>query len=113
MDLAKFREVNISRARRWHVNGLDEWTEFEWGAAAAGEMGELLNELKKLRRHQLGLQQANSLPPKEMMVKIAKEFGDVLVYMDLLGHQLGFTFEDAMRLAFNQISEREGFPERV
>lgn len=117
--LEEFRKVNIQRAKRWHKNGLDEWTCLEWGGAFGGEAGELLNVIKKYRRFELGLQQSNVVHPDSsdeaeyLRDQIIKEAGDALVYLDILAHQFDFTLENAIRTAFNQISEREGFPERI
>lgn len=49
----------------------------------------------------------------EAKKKILKEIGDTVIYADLVCQRLGLTMEEAVRLAFNSVSEREGFPERL
>lgn len=88
---------SLLRAIRWHKGGLQTWDPPRWSNAAAGEMGD------------------SGVPAdREMAImKVAKELGDTIVYLDLLAQRLGLTTEDCVRYAFNEISEREGFPERI
>ena len=47
------RKVNRERVGRWHGPD-DDWTLGDWSNATAGEMGELWNVVKKIRRVQSG-----------------------------------------------------------
>lgn len=83
-----------------------------------GNAGESMNTAKKLLRLMKGNQQhdGDSAVPKsieEARRKVAKEIGDTVSYCDLVCARVGWTLEDALRLAFNGVSEREGFPERL
>jgi NTP pyrophosphatase (non-canonical NTP hydrolase) len=104
--------VNIQRCRRWHDP--DGWNPQMWGLAAAGEMGECCNALKKLWRHDNGIQQNAESPDREKLLQaVATEIGDTVVYLDLLAQRLGLRLEDCVRDTFNRISVRENFPERL
>jgi hypothetical protein len=98
--------------------GLEEWNEAEWTNALAGEAGEACNAAKKLRRIVCGIRQRggdSGVPAnlEEARRKMAKELGDAQAYLSLAAQRIGWTTEQCARLAFNQISEREGFPERI
>src|SRR5690606_26105229 len=72
MSLLSFRKVsetNLDRALVWHPKGLEEWSPLEWGGALAGEAGELCNILKKLKRLDTGLQQADNVTKSELLNK--------------------------------------------
>lgn len=114
-DLAS---INLPRAKRWHKGGIEEWNIAEWTNAMAGEAGEACNAAKKMRRIECAMQQADGDSPapktlEEAKLKILKEIGDTVIYADLVCQRIGMRMEDAVRLAFNQVSEREGFPERL
>lgn len=118
LSFAQLHSINHLRALRWHPRGLEEWNLAEWSNAMAGEAGEACNATKKLRRLECGMQQAAGDTPAprtiaEARERIAKEVGDTVIYADLLARQAGFTLEECVRRAFNQVSEREGFPERL
>lgn len=111
----EFAAINLQRATRWHKGGLEEWSVNDWAAALGGEAGEVLNACKKLKRLDDHLQQHGIVPSSrdEAIQKIGREIGDVFTYLDLLAQRLGLSTFDCVRLAFNGISEREGFPERI
>jgi len=105
-------EVNMTRCHRWHDPMA--WSPQMWGLAAAGEMGECCNALKKLHRHDEGIQQAADPKDRDELVRrVATEIGDTVVYLDLLAQRLGLRLEDCVRDTFNRVSIREGFPERI
>lgn len=118
MSFKQLAAINIIRANRWHKGGITEWNAAEWSNAMAGEAGEACNATKKLRRIECAMQQADGDTPapksmEEAEAKVLKEVGDTVIYADLLCQRVGGTLEDAVRLAFNSVSEREGFPERI
>lgn len=114
LSLKTFSETNRRRAMRWHKGGLDTWTVERWSNALAGEAGEVCNAVKKLNRIEDNMQQ-NDGPQslEEAKAHIRKEIGDVYAYLDLLAQRIGSDLETCATEAFNQISEREGFPERM
>lgn len=116
--------TSITRAQKWHhgnifnPGALGYWNIAEWTNAAAGEMGEACNAAKKLRRLDVGMQQADGDSPAPLAAidsvkKLMKELGDTVIYLDLCAQVIRVRLEDCVIMAFNQISEREGFPERL
>ena len=104
--------ANIFRCRRWHDP--EGWSPQMWGLAMCGEAGEVANALKKLHRHDEGIQQAVDSKDRAVLVQnVATEIGDTVVYLDLLAQRLGLRLEDCVRDTFNRISVREGFPDRL
>ncbi len=118
----KVSRINLERALEWHKNGLDEWSPAEWGNALAGECGELCNVLKKILRHDKGIQQRAVIAElggtdderRELLILMAAdEIGDVYTYLDLVCQVLGLDMYDCIRDKFNFISEREKLPQRL
>ena len=104
--------ANITRCYRWHDPA--GWSPQMWGLAACGEAGEMANALKKLHRHDEGIQQNADSPDRAVLVQnVATEIGDTVVYLDLLAQRLGLRLEDCVRDTFNRISVRENFPDRL
>lgn len=66
------RFANVDRCESSYFK-LDHWTPTDWGCAAAGEMGELCNLLKKQLR-------GDEVKKED----IAGEIADVVIYLDLL-----------------------------
>ncbi|SRR5260221_12115812 len=119
--LTKLAAANKSRVERWHGPvGVISWEPEMWACAAAGEMGEYCNVIKKLKRHKDGLQQkgvyidhTHSAIHQNLIKDAAMEIGDIVVYLDLNAQRLGLTLEECIRSTFNRISIRENFPERL
>ena len=95
LDLLVLRKANVKRCVQDFKHSLDDWSEMEWGCAAAGEMGELCNLLKKRKR-------GEDIPLKAVMDEIA----DVIIYLDLLAAKLGVHLSGPIRDKFNEVSER-------
>lgn len=111
LTLQRLARVNLSRANRWHPEGLSSWSLSEWGIALGGEVGELQNVVKKLNRHRNGLQQ-KLVVVENLKRDLADEIGDVLTYLDLFAQAAGLELETCFKNKFNKISDREGFPEK-
>lgn len=115
--LTRLRLENIKRCRRWHGDaGVNSWLPEQWSNAAAGEMGEVCNAVKKLcRLTQKSPHAGNNNPEsiEEATAAIASEIGDTIVYLDLLAARLGIDLEESIKNTFNRVSKREGFPERI
>lgn len=110
LDLLRAR--NMSRCARWHKGGVDDWSLSDWGVAAAGEMGEALNVIKKLNRARDGMV-GNSANEYELQQQLADEIADTIIYLDLLAARAGINLEEAIVRKFNRVSERNSFPERL
>lgn len=124
LDLSfdELNTVNVQRAKRWHPgfpNAEDGWVGSDWSNAMCGEAGEAANVVKKLRRLETGLKQAaqgdlsNQAMESQLLEKLSKEIGDVIIYADLLATYYDLDLGACVAYAFNQVSEREGFPERL
>lgn len=74
------------------------WTVADWIVALVGELGEMANLVKKVKRGDLSLDAA--LPA------LADELGDVTVYLDVLADELGIDLGAATRRKFNAVSRR-------
>lgn len=87
-----------------------DWSPLEWGGATGGEMGELLNLLKKLRRGDAGLDDIIDDKGVKLTLReaIAKECADVVCYLDHTANQVGVDLGEAVRAKFNEVSERVG-----
>ena len=46
----------VTRMREWNSKGMDGWTVSDFAVELAGEAGELCDAVKKLRRHETGMQ---------------------------------------------------------
>lgn len=77
-----------------------DWSLNDWFTAAAGELGELGNVLKKVRRGDLTLDEAR--------LEISKEAADVVTYLDILTNQCGIDLGQATTDKFNEVSRRVG-----
>jgi NTP pyrophosphatase (non-canonical NTP hydrolase) len=99
-----FEELRLANVGRCEdaFDPVDAWNALEWGGAAAGELGEALNLIKKLRR-------GENIPIQD----IAFELADAVIYIDLLAARLGIGLGEAIREKFNIVSERRGSKVRL
>ena len=88
---------------------------FRRAAEVAGEVGEMLNETKKLRRIQLGMpgNKADRDTREKCVEALKYEAGDVLVTLLNLANDAGFSLFDGVQVAFNTKSIQMNFPERL
>lgn len=121
MDLSfpRLHSVNADRARRWHrgfPNEENGWVGSDWSNAMAGEAGEACNVVKKLRRLDFGYAGKHGRGREDregLLRKLAEELADTLIYADLLASFYGIDLGAAVVAKFNQVSDEEGFPERL
>ncbi len=76
------------------------WSLAEWACAVTGELGELCNVLKKVKRGDLLMDEARP--------EIAKELADVVTYLDILAMRCGVNLGEATMEKFNEVSRRVG-----
>lgn len=98
MRLSDLRATVAERLSATYDRCLD-WTLGDWACAAAGEMGETCNKIKKIRR-------GDSVPVQD----IAEEIADTIIYLDILAAKLNIDLEQAIREKFNRRSDELGFP---
>lgn len=82
-----------------------DWCLAQWANAVTGELGEAANLIKKIERGDLTLDEAR--------VDLAKEFADVLTYLDILAMRAGVDLGAATIDKFNEVSVRVGSPIRL
>lgn len=122
LSFKEVSKINAQRANRWH-NGFpsrkDGWSGADWSNAMCGEAGETANVVKKLRRLEIKIKQAeqdlveDETYEDRLKQKLATEIGDTFIYLDLLATFYGLDISKCVADTFNRVSEREGFPERI
>ncbi len=111
--LQQFSQINKQRCERWHPMGINSWSLSDWLTATAGELGEAANVIKKLNRIRDGLTGNGALTESEIKIMLGKEIADTFCYLDLLATAAGFSLAELVKQKFNEISDRNGFPEKV
>lgn len=93
-----------------------QFTSFERAAEVAGEVGELVNAVKKLRRHEIKMP-GNYKPGEgdvdKLYERAAYEIGDVFVTCFNLTNKLQISAWNCIQMAFNTKSDEMGFPEKL
>lgn len=77
-----------------------DWSLAEWMNAVSGELGEAANIIKKVRRGDLSIDEARPI--------LAKEFADIVTYLDITAMQAGVNLGEATIEKFNEVSNRVG-----
>ena len=75
-----------------------DWTLGEWCNAVCGELGELANLVKKVKRGDISMDDARPF--------IAKEMADVLTYLDIMAFRADVDLSKATIDKFNEVSIR-------
>jgi NTP pyrophosphatase (non-canonical NTP hydrolase) len=113
MDFKTFAKVVHARAKRIHINGLNQWSLSDWFVEAGGEMGEAMNIAKKLNRLRDNLIGNDKTTKDELMEKLADELGDAVISIQLVALSQGVNLEVAVARKFNKTSEKLGVKERL
>lgn len=101
LTFKQFSEANAQRAPGFTNSKGEKFGEFtplEVCGCAAGEMGELANLVKKVRRGDFAID--------DVRQKIADEVGDTVTYLAILCNKLDIDFGEACRVKFNAVSDR-------
>ena len=98
--LREFQEANDARSRESFRSA--GWNPLEWAGALAGEVGELANLLKKMRRGET-----------VNMADVADEIGDVLPYLAHVATACGLDLEQCVTRKWNRVSVRVGSDRRL
>ncbi len=101
LSFKKLRKTNLARCNK-DIRPLHDWTSLEWSACIAGEVGELCNFLKKIKR-------GDKIPKKEL----AHELADIVSYVDLTAASLDIDLGKAVKEKFNIVSKRHGSKYRL
>ena len=82
-----------------------DWSLGEWCNAVLGELGEAANLIKKVKRGDVTLDEART--------DLAKEYADVVTYLDILAFQTGVDLGEATAAKWDEVSARVGVPLRI
>ena len=82
-----------------------DWSLGEWCNAVLGELGEAANLIKKVKRGDVTLDEART--------DLAKEYADVVTYLDILAFQTGVDLGEATAEKWDEVSARVGVPLRI
>lgn len=85
-------------------NGSD-WSLNDWYTAMSGEVGELGNFLKKIRRGDFTVEDERLL--------VARELADVAIYLDILAFRCGVDLGEAVMEKWNQTCRNQGINLRL
>lgn len=110
LTFVELRAANVSRLKEFpgHRENEDQWTANDWAVALVGEVGELCNKLKKIRR---GVPNpGDQLPSRQ---EIVDELADCQMYLDLLAANLTVDLAEATRSKFNRTSDAFGLKTRM
>jgi len=89
-----------SNGNKCHNEDGSDWNLNDWGVALSGEVGELCNFLKKVRRGDFTLDECRQ--------DVADEIADVLIYLDVLASRCDISLAAAVRHKFNSVSSKKG-----
>ncbi len=110
LTFADLRKADADRQAYW--GGAENWTLADWSNALAGEVGEVCNVVKKLRRPHLGTV-GNDFDAAHYTAQLGSEIGDVLIYLDLLAKAAGLDLAECAQRAFNEKSAKLDMPVRL
>lgn len=114
LTFSELRSANVKRCEE-SFHPVTSWSVTDWAVAVGGEVGELLNLIKKVRRFEdsekVGINPRNLQKPEP--VEIANEAADVVIYLDLLCARQGIDLGEAVRRKFNQVSDDCGSEEKL
>jgi NTP pyrophosphatase (non-canonical NTP hydrolase) len=108
LTFGRLRVMNVARCEDV-FHRLKDWTLSDWGVAAAGEVGETCNVIKKLRRYEDDRERGvANLSTAQLTSDLAKEIADSIIYLDLLAARAGIDLEKAIVSKFNEVSDKRG-----
>lgn len=115
LDYQTVARTNEARCALWHPGFPDdtEWSLADWSNAVAGEVGELCNVVKKIRRHEGGFRDVNLLDLQVLRMMAGNEMADVILYTDLLATKMRLNLSYFVAHKFNEKSIEQGFPQRL
>ncbi len=106
ITLDRLRMANRVRNCEW--GGGDKITAEYSAVELAGEVGELLNVIKKMMRENLGIRGSRAT-----INDLEDEFADVLITLDLLAMRMKVDLTESLRRKFNETSSKLGLMTRL
>lgn len=107
LTFEKVSKYNLERCNIWH--NINDWTLADWLTATCGELGELANVVKKMKRYEQNIQSNNNILPADFALKLSEEIGGTFLYLDLFTQRAGLQLIDVIPYEFNRVSTREKF----
>lgn len=83
-----------------------DWSPSDWMTAVSGEVGEVANIIKKMRRGDFGSPDTEEF--MQAQYKLALELADVVTYLDLLAYQFRLDLAKCVEIKFNFVSNKVG-----
>lgn len=110
MTFAEFSERNRRRCEspQGFNHAMSSWSLSDWMTATMGELGEAANIAKKLNRVRDGIP-GNSETEGQLRQKLADEFADTFIYLDLMCQSQGIVLADATQRKFAITSQKIGY----
>ena len=96
LTFKRLREKNVARCEVTY-HPLNDWSPTDWATAMAGELGEALGLVKKMRRGE-----------PVNIDDIGDELADLIIYADLLAARLGINLDASIIRKFNKVSAKTG-----
>lgn len=117
MDELRINELNDYQEKALRTWNIGENTKNERlsnvALGLAGEGGEVADAVKKAIHHGHGFKAANSHKESKAVSTddIAKELGDIMYYVSVGAHELGYTLQEIAEININKLAKRypEGF----
>jgi NTP pyrophosphatase (non-canonical NTP hydrolase) len=104
--LTDLRQTNSARLAVWEG---DQKTDALFHATElGGEVGEVLNVVKKLHREAMGWRGSRST-----VSDLSDEIGDVMICLDKLAARYDIDIAEATRRKFNATSDKVGLPQKL
>lgn len=113
MTFKQFSEANLLKTEKFY-DPIQSWYYTDWACALAGEVGELCNIIKKMRR--VSTNQSELIELQHMAVDDVKKFSSMLreeiydcyVYLDLLTQRLGMDMSDLLEEQYYENAKKKG-----
>ena len=115
LTFAQFSRINLARCLRWHPQGIKSWSLSDWTVAMVGEAGEAANVVKKMNRVRDALigNKWSESTDYNLRTMFGKELADTVIYCDLAAQAADLALGELVVEKFNEVSIRNGFPERL
>lgn len=117
MDELRINELNDYQKkalRTWNTTKSVESRLNNMALGISGESGEVADMIKKAIHHEHGFSRGsvtNGNPKSIEVSDLAKELGDILYYVSVGAHELGYTLQEIAEININKLAKRypEGF----
>ncbi|MBG9716635.1 nucleoside triphosphate pyrophosphohydrolase family protein [Bacillus cereus] len=112
-ELDQYQEAAL---RTWNTNNDFRGRVLNAALGLTGEAGEVADVVKKAIFHGHGFNPAHCLGEENGNThKLALELGDILYYISIMSHEMGYTLEDIAQMNIAKLTKRypDGFSEEA